>query len=445
MEECMASVCKRKIDQNRRGSRWIVQWYDAEAGKWRSKLGYVDKGSSLALGERLEKESSQRAEGIITPAHEQSVRPIEEHLAEFIAHLRGKGRGERYVDQVEMRIKCVIEACRFRRIALFDATKIEVALVNLRVKGRPLSPRTRNDYIADLKAFARWAVRARRVEFDPLASLDRFDLKNCPPVHPRRALSPEQLSRLLDAAEKRPLDEVMLIRHGPRAGQLLAKVRPWVIEKRRLLGRERRLCYMIAIWAGLRRAEIKALCWGDVLLELAVPCIRLRAVTTKSKRADTLALHPQLAEELRAMRPANFKPTDRVVATVPDMKSLIADLKAAGIDYGDQTTGFADLHSLRVTCNTLMASSGMGTRLRQTQMRHTDPRLTEITYLDEKLLPIAQELSKVPAIPVANSKPLPRPAISPTPTEMLRKFREAQRLAAKADALGQPTKDQSDA
>lgn len=32
-------------------------------------------------------------------------------------------------------------------------------------------------------------------------------------------------------------------------------------------------------------------------------------------------------------------------------------------------------------------------------MRHTDPRLTETTYMDEALLPIASELTKVPPIP----------------------------------------------
>jgi hypothetical protein len=36
-------------------------------------------------------------------------------------------------------------------------------------------------------------------------------------------------------------------------------------------------------------------------------------------------------------------------------------------------------------------------------MRHTDPRLTERTYMDERLLPIAAELSQLPAIEVVTS------------------------------------------
>lgn len=127
------------------------------------------------------------------------------------------------------------------------------------------------------------------------------------------------------------------------------------------------------------------------------------------------------------MRPANANPSDRVLSIVPSMKALVADLKLAEIDYGDKIKGFADFHALRTSLNTMMAVSGMNTRMRQAQMRHTDPRLTEITYLDEKLLPIAQELAKVPAIPTQNPQPEPRPVISPTSSEVLKRFREAQR------------------
>ena len=43
--------------------------------------------------------------------------------------------------------------------------------------------------------------------------------------------------------------------------------------------------------------------------------------------------------------------------------------------------------------------AGVPQRIRQAHMRHTDPRLTENTYMDEALLPVAAELAKVPAIP----------------------------------------------
>jgi hypothetical protein len=39
-------------------------------------------------------------------------------------------------------------------------------------------------------------------------------------------------------------------------------------------------------------------------------------------------------------------------------------------------------------------------------MRHTDPRLTETTYIDETLLPIAAELAELPAFEGISRKPL---------------------------------------
>lgn len=82
------------------------------------------------------------------------------------------------------------------------------------------------------------------------------------------------------------------------------------------------------------------------------------------------------------------------------MKALRADLALAGIAY-ESTHGFADFHSLRVSAATAYARAGMSQRSRQAAMRHADARLTDSVYTDERLLPVAQELSRVPAIPLA--------------------------------------------
>jgi integrase len=141
--------------------------------------------------------------------------------------------------------------------------------------------------------------------------------------------------------------------------------------------------------------------------------IRLRAETTKSNRADTLAVHPQLEAELRTIRPSDNTGNAPILLHVPGMAALRADLKLAGIDSGSRLSGFVDFHSLRKSLSTMMAAAGMSQRARQAHMRHTDPRLTESTYIDERLLPIATELSKLPAIPGVNDaapQPLPMPA-----------------------------------
>ena len=110
-------------------------------------------------------------------------------------------------------------------------------------------------------------------------------------------------------------------------------------------------------------------------------------------------IHRQLANELRAAQPENVAPDALVVKTVPGIRVLQADLKYAGVEYGNRTIGYADFHALRKTLSTMMAAAGMSQRVRQAHMRHTDPRLTECTYMDESLLPVAEELSRLPAIP----------------------------------------------
>jgi len=160
------------------------------------------------------------------------------------------------------------------------------------------------------------------------------------------------------------------------------------------------MVYMLAVWTGLRRNEIRQLTWGDIHLDTIPGHIMLRARTTKSKRADSLPIHEQLADELRAWRPRNVSPNDCVVSTVPHMKTLRADLALAGIAYKDIAGRYVDFHSLRVSLSTMLAAHKVSPRAAQALMRHTDPRLTAAVYTDERLLPLAAELQNVPAIPL---------------------------------------------
>jgi integrase len=395
----MASVYKRKGTKRRKGAKWMVSWYDAEQGLWRDRVGYTDKDAALSLGQRLEREAADRAEGISNPFDEQRKRAIGEHLADFISKTRSAGRDDAYVNQLETRIKRVIYGTGAKRLHELDPVRIDRFLDGLRHRERPLSGRTRNEYVTSTKSFTKWAVEAGRIVADPLVGLKRRERRSVKHTHPRRALKPTEITKLLDAAQRRPRRELLMIRTGPNKGELLADVSKEALAKAGETGRQRRLAYMLAVWTGLRRSEIAALCWGDIELDTAVARIHLRAETTKSRRADSVVIHPQLAEELRAVRPERASSKTPVVNHVPSIRVMDADLKLAGIDRGDGTSGIVDFHALRKTLGTMMAAAGMSQRARQAHMRHTDPRLTESTYMDENLLPIAAELSQLPPIP----------------------------------------------
>jgi integrase len=126
---------------------------------------------------------------------------------------------------------------------------------------------------------------------------------------------------------------------------------------------------MLAIWAGLRRGGIKQLTWGDVQLDTVPGHIHLRAQTTKSKRADSLPIHPQLRDALRLWRAENEPVSSGgegepayVVSTVPDMKCLPADLALAGIPDKDEAGRYVDFHSLRVSLSTMPAAHKVSPR-----------------------------------------------------------------------------------
>ncbi len=396
----MASVYKRTARNGKPAKRWTALYRCSETGKYRTKSGYSDKASTQALANRLERESARRAEGLVDMETPKSTpTPILEILDDFMLTEIERTRAPRYRQQIRSRIDRVIKETGAEHIQDLSTVQVARVLESIKIGKRPLAPASRSDYVMTIKRFTNWALLNNHIEYDPLAGLKSPGRPAAQAAHPRRALTDEEMARLLRAAAERPLMELQTIRTGKNKGKQLAKVRPEIRERAIQLGEERRLAYLAVRWSALRRSELKSLQWSDVFLEADVPHIRLRARATKSKRADSVVLHPQIVDELQKYRPDDPGPTDLIFRTIPDMKCLKADLKHAGIEYGNAEIGFADFHAIgRVTSNTNLAAAGVSQRSRQAFMRHSHPALTECTYTDERLLPIADEIRRVPAI-----------------------------------------------
>ena len=322
-----------------------------------------------------------------------------EQLASVSAMVSARGRLFYVIDE-----GLIVYGTNARCLGDLDAVAIGQFINGLKKETteEKLAGRTRNDYITSITGMTKWAVINRRLPHDPLVGLQVIEPKNIEPTRPKRALSTGELVRLLDAAERRPLIEVQTIRIGPRKGQQVANVSPRVKKKVVALGRERRMVYLTGTWTGLRRSELRALRWGDIHLDTVPAHIPLRKSTTKSKRADTLPIHSQLADELRKWKPADATANTPVFHAIPNMKAFRADLALAGIPDVDEQGYFVVFHGLRVTASTRFASHEVTQRASQALMRHRDPRLTAGTYTDERLLPLAAELEKVPPIPTTD-------------------------------------------
>lgn len=273
------------------------------------------------------------------------------------------------------------------------------------IQNRDCSGFTINEHVGTLKQFTKWAVLTSRLASDPLAATKKADASKLEKKRPRRALSPDEIGRLLSATLDRPLYELQTIRFGKRRGQQVAKVRPTVATRAIALGRDRVRAYLLALWTGLRRSELRQLQWCDVRLDTIPAKLALRAKTTKSKQADGIALHPQIANALRSAKPKSARASDRVLRAVPCMKVLRADLAYAGV--ADKTeSGRIDLHAMRVSLGTFLASNGVPQRVAQAHLRHTDPRLTAGVYTDEALLPTAAAIAELPHLPTSTPQRL---------------------------------------
>src|SRR5262249_36200297 len=75
--------------------------------------------------------------------------------------------------------------------------------------------------------------------WDPFTAVPKAN-EEADPRRQRRAMTEEELTRLLAVARERPLIEAQTVRKGPRKGERYADVRPEVRERLEQLGRERR-------------------------------------------------------------------------------------------------------------------------------------------------------------------------------------------------------------
>jgi len=130
----MATVFKRGPNKNHKGARWVVCWFDAERGEWRNRTAYTDKESSVELGRRLEREAARRTEGLTDPMDAHRRRPIDQHLTDFIAKVNAGQRDARYAQQLENRIRRIIDGTKIERLHELDAVRVERFLSELRVQ-----------------------------------------------------------------------------------------------------------------------------------------------------------------------------------------------------------------------------------------------------------------------------------------------------------------------
>ncbi|HUT34625.1 MAG TPA: tyrosine-type recombinase/integrase [Planctomycetota bacterium] len=361
---------------------WYVRYADSQ-GRWHEEAAFTDKGKSRQL--LSEREEAAR-EGRLSYATfwRRWERLLlwdergQSHVGAYLVHLEAKGTMAGQRERVRGHL--VRAFGEMGAVLPGDVTQeaVERNLVALVASGRAAA--TRNHRLSALRSFWRWGLETRRfrAESDPTLGL-RSVQAEAARVRARRALSIEELRRLVAAARVRPLENYL--EGHPNASEAKR-------ESLRLLGLERAILYTLAAYAGLRRRELRELCWGDLRLEQAEPLVVVRAATAKGKREENVELAPSAADALREWRAAltstlwaQMGEGRRVFGCVGHglLNALWADCKAAGVAITTQD-GRVDLHALRHTTATLLCLAGVAVPVAQRILRHKDARTTLRIY-----------------------------------------------------------------
>ncbi len=368
---------KRDDGSKRHGRtrKWYVTYRDAD-GIMRTVPGYTDRGATVQLAARLERDAARRTEGIIDRFTDHAKRPLAEHLADWRAALVAKGRTERHAELSHNRVRRVLDGCGFTACGELSASGVQAHLADLR--GGGLSAESVNHYVRALKGFARWMVRDGRAADDPLASLTLLNSRT-DRRHDRRALEPDELRRLLDAARGGP------VRYG-------------------IAGPDRATLYLAAVGTGFRAGELRSLTPASFQLDSDPPTVTVGAAYSKRRRNDVQPIRAELAEALAAHLAARGPdgPAFPMPSACNVVRMLRADLADAGIVYRDSAGRVADFHALRHTYVSNLARAGVHPKLAQQLARHSTIALTMDRYTHTMAGELADAVNAVPYVPDSN-------------------------------------------
>lgn len=382
-------------------TKYVARYKDGEGITRVVATGCREESAARTVLVELERRAELVRAGVLSPAQDAVAThkrtPIAKHVDAYIASLVARGTTAKHVRTQKRLLTTVLEECRFRTLNEIRREPLERWLT----QGANLkrSARTRNTYLSAIRWFCNWAVDCERLVANPVARIPLAD-ERADRRRQARALTADELARLLDAARRRPLAEGQRFNRGWRQGQHGAQLRPTTIAKLEHLGRERQLIYKTLVLTGLRLGELTAIRVADCALDGPRPHLVLDAKDEKSRRGASIPLRADLAADLREW--ITDAPTERPLFRMGEglVKVFNRDLAFAGIDKRCGRDRTACVHSLRATHATLLTCGGVGPRVVQASMRHASLDLSMQTYTDPRLLDVERALDALPALPL---------------------------------------------
>jgi len=395
----------------------------------------------------LRKRRERIKAGVVTQEEEtasgHAVTAIADHVDGYLAHLALAVSPE-HLANITRQLARLTAECRVTRLADLSGDRLERWLGQRRQEG--MGPRTMNTYLAALRSFAAWCIDSGRLLTNPFIRVQKAD-ERADQRHQRRALTSEEIGRLLVVARLRPVAEygrtsdktypapeqrkranwqrtpltfesIRTAYERGRAALLLNSRKLAQLDRR---GQERELVYKTLLLTGLRLGELSSITVGQVDLNATPAVLVLNAADEKNRQGSIIPLRNDLAAEIRGFianhlaisftggKGAGLKPSKSGLAAplfdIPRGLSNVInrDLLAAGIPKRDSRNRVVDVHALRHTFGTNLSRAGVPLRTAQAAMRHSDPRLTANVYTDPMLLDVAGAVNALPALAVTTA------------------------------------------
>jgi excisionase family DNA binding protein len=426
--------------------KWYIEYRDG-TGQLKRVPGFTDKGATLQLAAKLEKQVARDEMGLIDPFETQRKRPLADHLTDYRGYLVNEGNSPRYVKETIGRLEMIFTGCEFKSFRDFSDAKVTAwmtaqrqsappaslpagpdeftlaeaaAILDMKpatirkavarnhlpatgqgkkrrlpratvealqaTQGRGVSIQTTNYTLTLLKAFCNWLVTSRRMPTNPFEHLNGGEAKT-DQRHSRRNLTADELMRLLTITQ---------------GSQRIF---------RGLTGKDRFVLYATACGTGFRASALASLTPAACHLDTDSPVVVLAINADKSREGRRQPIPPDVADLLAAYlagKPAGSPIWPGTWASNRKAAEMLRhDLDAAGIPYtveGPDGLEYADFHALRHTYITALARGGVDLRTAQVLAGHSTPVLTA-RYSHTRLHDLAGAVEKLPAfLPITGGK-----------------------------------------
>ncbi len=385
---------------------YTAKYRDGEGVVREVATGCTDKSAAAAVLADLQKRAEHVKAKILSPEQDRIADhagvPIEEHFEVFLEYQRRKGTHPERVKHYATKLRETAAACKIRTLADLSVDRLERWLSDQRQGDRKLGAAVYNGYRESWLAFGNWCVGKRvngkqthfngekRLIANPFDGMARMN-EQSERRRRARALTEDELTRLLDAARRRPLEHAMTVYRGPNKGKLLASVTDDRRRELERLGKERALIYKTAVLTGLRLNELRTLTCRDISFG-DVPFIKLDHSNEKNRQGSSLAIRSDLAAELKAWISGKERGDRVFVVPAGLLRIMDRDLKAAGIAKKDADGCVVHVHALRHSFGTHLSKAGVAPRVAQAAMRHSNIALTMGAYTDARLLDTAEAI-----------------------------------------------------